>query len=126
MPRISKERAKELIQELIDRTHQLYDGENFARWKGNVESILKECFNETDRTFLDQFNRISYTAGYAIIGESDESIQRRQRQYLEGGYRQARGVLQAALDDVENFWVEDDDSPQQQGPSRDIGFRPKG
>lgn len=113
--RISKARAKEILQGLIDKIEGLKEfhagHEQFERWKRDTEVAIENIFPPESRHIKD-FKRITYRAPpvrYASAGRDGTVWPPRQpdKPYYLGGLNQAKTVLESMIGEIETFWEDE-------------------
>lgn len=108
MATISKTKAIELLQSRISEVDRVKTareqdfGEEFKKWHSSVLFTIRHVF-PTDRQHLETFSAVRYTLSAFSTRTPRSEFHAR---YLEG-LDQARGVLEAMVNEIREMWPED-------------------
>lgn len=110
--RISKTRAKEILQGLVDKIEGLKtfhdDHEQFTRWKRDTGVAIEKIFS-TDSRHIKEFRAITYwpPAPIAVVARKDGTTwppPPDPRPYYLAGLNEAKVVLESMIGEIDTFW----------------------
>lgn len=107
MQRQSKAESKERIQELIDQIDVLVSIRRglpeFTKWHRDTRVALENIFSDIPER-VGEFTAISYSLGLSTSSTPESAYQ---AAYTRG-LRRAEAILQSMVDEIEEYWEEDD------------------
>ena len=103
----TKEQARDRLQRALDALPSLRglmpDSPEFKRWRRNTEIAITKTFGEGSRHVTD-FTNVDYWLSVWSSETLDSDVQR----VYVSGLDAAASVLRSMLDEVEEYWQEDD------------------
>lgn len=113
-PKMTKTRAKELLQKSVDTIHNLkqlsYDAEEFTKWKRDTEIAIERIFSKDTRNLSD-FLGIQYTdpqPGFTMgrWGEILEHPRDERPDYVHG-LKNAKSILESMIGEIDTYWEDE-------------------
>jgi predicted nucleotide-binding protein len=93
----SKAKAISLLQKVINNAHEIYESKylspNFIRWERNTRLAISNIFGDNSQ-HIQEFNRINF--------EPDSEL----------GFLAAAKLLESMVEEIDDYWPEDNDNPQ--------------
>ena len=110
MPNPSKTLTKVRLQRVLERIpalKQLRHGSvEFKKWQRDTEVAISNAFGESSDQ-VKKFKAIHYMSAFVVGGTADSEFQ---RMYVSG-LESADALLQSLIDEVEEYWMDDDQEP---------------
>lgn len=108
---IKKQEALEKLNVLIGRIAALETtlepDEAFTKWQHDTRAVLKHVFPD-EKEYVKEFDHISYHPGVVIPGRTQP---REWHSAFRNGLGSARAMLSSRLDEVLQFWPDDEPIP---------------
>jgi predicted nucleotide-binding protein len=110
--KLTKNEAIQKLEALVSRIPSLETdkrfSEDFKKWQHDARVVLKYVF-PNDREYIKEFDEIRYSLAAFVIGATPDS---EFQEAFRSGLGSARAMLQARIDEVTQFWRENDLVPE--------------
>ena len=108
MGRPKKTKAIERLQKALDKIPELKhlqsDSQDFKKWRRDTRIAIANTFrNKSDH--VGEFNNISFS----LIALSTNTPRSKYQEAYEGGLESAASVLKSMIDEIEEYWEEDEE-----------------
>ena len=122
MARPTKTKAIERLTKILNRIPELKKLQRFSpefrKWHRDTEVAISNTF-ENESSHLKDFTRINYSLTVSHYGTPDSEFQ---EAYVKG-LENAASVLQSMLDEIEEYWEEDE--PSSKNPYSSVNMQSK-
>lgn len=97
-------RLRNALEKIPELKRQGYKSPDFQKWERNTRVAVQHTFE--DESKVTDFTEINYSSTvFAIGGDNDDG--RYQKAY-ENGLRSAEAVLESMIDEVDEYWPDDE------------------
>lgn len=119
MKQPSKSKSIDRLRRLVNSIPELQEQERFSpefeKWKRNTQVAIERTFGN-GANHLRDFNGVSYSL-LAFSLDTPES--RFQERFVEG-LENAKSILESMIEEIEEYWEDDDNQDKTHDTSRDI------
>ena len=123
MNKPTKAKAKERLQRALDAIPALKEGHddapNFTKWQRDTEIAIINTFGEESRQ-VKEFKRVHYVPFVIPLGQSTFESRKEDRRALLSGLNHAESILASMIDEVEEYWEDEEQEAAYEIPQVDV------